>query len=245
MPVSKIAKPKSSITLPKKKPKPKAPLPALRKIANVEDGVSGRAYELFSFRKPLGRRGREMVARERAVDSTKLLETLISKNWEAPEGDRELHVKAVISDKPASYWLCAAKIGWQADRRQFVLHGSVIGDGSSQMKLKPPMWIEKVDGQLGKRGSLEGWKKGVAIPARFSTRIMMLMSCAFAAPLLSHVELQSFAVLLFGASKAGKTTALLAASSVMGIGRESDLPRTLRFSSARGCLTISSIRGTN
>jgi putative DNA primase/helicase len=53
---------------------------------------------------------------------------------------------------------------------------------------------------------------------------MLAISAAFAAPLLQSTGLQSFGLNLFGPSKAGKTTALLAATSVIGIGNEADLP---------------------
>ena len=47
---------------------------------------------------------------------------------------------------------------------------------------------------------------------------------ALAAPLLDFLDFHSFGVLLSGPSKAAKSTALVAAGSVIGIAREEDLP---------------------
>jgi hypothetical protein len=47
---------------------------------------------------------------------------------------------------------------------------------------------------------------------------------AFAAPLLRASELQNFSLHVFGRSRGGKTTALLCAMSVFGLGREEHLP---------------------
>ena len=54
--------------------------PLLIKIANVEDEATGEAYELYAFRKPLGRRGTERHPRGKAWDPRKLREFLVSKN---------------------------------------------------------------------------------------------------------------------------------------------------------------------
>lgn len=52
---------------------------------------------------------------------------------------------------------------------------------------------------------------------------MLTVSAAFAAPLVRIMGLQPFGINLFGESEVGKTTALLAATSIIGIGRESML----------------------
>jgi putative DNA primase/helicase len=54
---------------------------------------------------------------------------------------------------------------------------------------------------------------------------MVLGICmALAAPLLDFLDFSSFGILLSGPSKAAKSTALVAAGSVIGIAREEDLP---------------------
>ena len=116
----------------------------------------------------------------------------------------------------------------------FVTPISVIGHQSGQVQYKPPLWLN--DRQhikiVEKRAKLDQWIELVAKPCRFSTRLMLIMSAAFAAPLLGQLSLQPFGINLFGPSKVGKTAALLAATSVIGIGREFDLPNWNRTNAA-------------
>ena len=63
---------------------------------------------------------------------------------------------------------------------------------------------------------------------------MLAICAAFAAPLLSITGRQSFGINLFGRAKAGKTTALLAGASVIGLGREADLPNWGATAAAKG-----------
>jgi putative DNA primase/helicase len=66
--------------------------------------------------------------------------------------------------------------------------------------------------------------KEVARRCSYSDSAMLAVSASFAAPLLEWTGLQSFGINLFGRSKVGKTAELLAAASLIGIGRESQLP---------------------
>ena len=60
--------------------------------------------------------------------------------------------------------------------------------------------------------------------AKFSSRMVFAISAAVAAPLLGMAQLPSFGIIVHGPGKAGKSTMLLAAASVIGYGREQDLP---------------------
>jgi hypothetical protein len=53
---------------------------------------------------------------------------------------------------------------------------------------------------------------------------MVAIAASFAAPLVFASGLRNFALHFFGPTRAGKSTALLAAMSVYGLGREEDLP---------------------
>ncbi len=57
---------------------------------------------------------------------------------------------------------------------------------------------------------------------------------ALAAPLLDFLDFPSFAILLSGPSKAAKSTALVAAGSIIGIAREKDLPNFRTTDTALG-----------
>lgn len=73
------------------------------------------------------------------------------------------------------------------------------------------------------RGKLNEWKSRIAGVATLSTCMTITLAAGFAAPLLQKAGLPNFSLLIGGRSRAGKTTALLVATSLCGIGREEDL----------------------
>lgn len=199
----------------------------IRKLANIEDEATGDAYELYVFRKPLNGVGKLRWPRHKAWDVRGFREVLIGKNWAAPHDrvEAESLVDKAVRSEPRDYWLCAAHVGWRPNFAGFVLHRRVVGAPGGDPILKPPFWLsEHRHVVLSAQGDLATWIEMVAKPSQFSSRLMLMMSAAFAAPLVRIAGLQPFAILLFGKSKTGKTTALLAAASVIGIGRESQLP---------------------
>lgn len=73
-------------------------------------------------------------------------------------------------------------------------------------------------------GSLDQWKETVAKVARHSAPLRLFISAAFAAPLLRHLDIDSFGLNLFGDTSLGKTTCEFAAASVSGIIQNRTLP---------------------
>ena len=201
--------------------------PAVIKFANAEDEATGDAYEVFEFTKLLGRRGKVRIERDQARQAEKVFNILIRKNWDVPKDEIRAAsvVAAAIRTSPQQYVLHAHHLGWRRNRKAFVLQKKVVGAARSELKLKPPLWLN--DRQLvvmRAKGDLQNWIKEIARPMRYSNSGMLILSAAFAAPLLQFAGLQSFGINLFGPAKAGKTTLLLAASSMVGIARESQLP---------------------
>jgi uncharacterized protein (DUF927 family) len=75
--------------------------------------------------------------------------------------------------------------GWRLPDQCFVLLNRVINFGSSELKVCPPPWTEQLPfGPVSMVGTIETWKETVAAEAQYSTRLMLMISCAFAAPLL-------------------------------------------------------------
>ena len=207
----------------------------LRKLANAEDEGTGDAYEVFEFPKVRGRRGEIRIPRAEARNPQKLQQLLLTKNWDdaALEGSVEDATPKLIAPEPAKYFTYASHVGWRRNLRQFVLHDGVITENGKASSLKPPLWLSNAQHvYLESCGTLADWIDSVARPARYSTRFMLLISAAFAAPLVRVVSLQPFGLNLFGPAKRGKTTALLAAASVAGIGEESKLHNWNRTSAA-------------
>lgn len=199
----------------------------VKKVANAEDESSGDSFEIFLFAKVNGRKGKVVVERDKARDVDHLHRLFLKKNAALPsdDGTAKALIQAAIDREPIRYDLHAKHVGWRPKRAGFVLKGSIIRPPDALTSLKPPIWINhRQVGSLKTRGSLEDWQRLVAEPAVYSTRMMLMLSAAFAAPLLKVVNAPNFGVNLYGLSKVGKTTALLVATSVVGIGQERDLP---------------------
>ncbi len=87
---------------------------------------------------------------------------------------------------------------------------------------------------LREAGTWERWRDTVGKLSLRSNAAMLAICAAFAAPLLHFTARQSFGLNLFGRAKAGKTSALLAGASVIGLGREGDLPNWGATAAAKG-----------
>lgn len=130
----------------------------------------------------------------------------------------------------AMWWRRAAHLGWSADFNAFVLPRKVLGDvangrSSESRKSVPPAFDQSSPlSKLATEGDLDALKKGVADAARWSSPIALALSAAFAAPLMGLINWPTFLLVLFHTGKVGKSTAARAASSVIGIGTEDDLP---------------------
>lgn len=125
----------------------------------------------------------------------------------------------------AARWKFAASVGWYDRHRAFVLPDHVIGRPRGNARILPPRALTNHQRfELGCKGSHKNWRRSVAEPARHSSCMVLGICMALAALLLDFLDFHSFGILLSGSSKSGKSTALVAAGSVIGIGREQDLP---------------------
>jgi putative DNA primase/helicase len=90
--------------------------------------------------------------------------------------------------------------------------------------LAPPLDIER-RGPKGTvvKGSLADWQRRVGVPVKQSPCATLLVSIAFSAPLLLFAEIMTFGLNVFGPGKKGKSTALTAGGSVIGLGLEESL----------------------
>jgi hypothetical protein len=105
------------------------------------------------------------------------------------------------------------RVGWSDDFSYFVLPSKTIGDGPMFMSNNLENFIEEKCS-----GSYEGWISEVANPARHSSRFVLIIAAAFAAPLLKLMGWPSFGINLSGPSSIGKSTGLRAGWSIVGGG---------------------------
>jgi putative DNA primase/helicase len=209
----------------------------LTHVANVEDDSTGEAFEVFQFVKVGGRRGRLLLEREIA-DDVKQVRAKLRKFNAALSPNRQQsisEVEAAIRTQPSRLFRYAASNGWLPDTSGFVTTCETIDSKNRPQKILPPRRLNDALRRGAKpEGSLEGWKKEVATPAGYSDLAVTRLSAAFAAPLLKVANRNSFGLNTYGLSKTGKSTILVAASSVGGAGSESELTNWAATSAAVG-----------
>lgn len=131
-------------------------------------------------------------------------------------------IKAALNASPPEIFEYLEVVGWVNGHDCFTTHTKVFGAPDGH-KWEPPMAM------AGRRhvpkvvGSLAEWQKAAEIAAK-SSRLTMALTVSFAAPLLRLSGLGPFGVMVYGPSKCGKSTAALLAASVIGFGREFELP---------------------
>ena len=107
---------------------------------------------------------------------------------------------------------CVARVGWHGNA--YVLPGVTLGDpGEERLVLQN---LDQTAEGYRQKGTLEGWQQDIAARCAGNSRLLLAVSAAFAAPLLTLLDEESGGVHLRGSSSAGKTTALLVAGSVWG-----------------------------
>jgi hypothetical protein len=193
--------------------------------ANAEDEVTSNGFLVLQYRKPLNRRGTVHIPRDKGHDAREVKSILLSKNADIgfnDDSNADREIERALQAGPREHWLFAARTGWRRD--VFVLPHRAVGT-QRKLRIKPPQWIdERQQGLLGQAGDLDSWNSRVAEVCRYSSRLMLTVSAAFAAPLLARIGRPSFWLHMFGPAKLGKTLALLAGGSVIGIGDDRQLP---------------------
>lgn len=133
-------------------------------------------------------------------------------------------LESVAQVDPPEEWIYEDHTGWIEGGNAFIMTNGVIGDAETNI-IGVNQWKDSKDpsGKLSISGGWKPWRDEVAVAAKNSTAMMLSISAAFGAPLLTFAGIQPFCLNLFGPTRAGKTVATVAASSVIGIGREKDL----------------------
>ena len=102
------------------------------------------------------------------------------------------------------------RTGWY--KNHFVLSNQIYPQ-NNELILRSNIGTDR---QFETSGTLLEWQGTIAKYAQNNSRLILALSCAFAAPLLHLVNEESGAIHLVGNSSLGKTTALQVASSVWG-----------------------------
>jgi putative DNA primase/helicase len=105
--------------------------------------------------------------------------------------------------------------GWHeiGDVSVFIMPSQVIGDRPGRVLYEAGQRRQE---EYSARGSPADWRHGVAAPTQAQPLAALVISAAFAGPLLHLAGLESGGIHLFGNSSTGKTTLLKLAASVWG-----------------------------
>ena len=197
------------------------------KLEAIEDRATGTWHVRFRFRDHSMKVRIIVVAGDIASTASKLLPELHKAGARLPADEREARdvVNAAIAQEPRSIVHCVARPGWQVDEDgtlRFSYGNKLIGPPAKN--IAPPFNIKR-RGPSGKviRGSLLEWQRRVGATAKKSPAATLLISGAFAAPLLPFAEIMSFGLNTHGGAKKGKSLGLNAGGSVIGLGLEENL----------------------
>ena len=212
--------------------------PNLKFVAIVEDESTKQFSCVVEFASIFGETRHIWIKRSDFDDIKILTATLKDRGAELspdPDVNADAIKSLVASGQSAQKWKVAACTGWRNSSGQYVTRFTTIGDGDPGVRVLPPGTGEDTKAsKLGRRGSLRRWQNRVAKPARHSSRMVLGMCAAFAATLLEAAGQSLFGVQISGKTKTAKSTATLAAASVTGFARESDLPNFRTTDAALG-----------
>lgn len=132
--------------------------------------------------------------------------------WVAPdEAKRKKLVAYLASVGVPARARSVDRVGWQGEA--FVLPDESFGESRVGEKVYLALDLEHA---FRVRGTLAEWQEEVGRHAVGNSRLTFAMACAFAAPLLSRLGMESGGFHLYGQSSKGKTTCVEAAGSVWG-----------------------------
>jgi hypothetical protein len=217
-------------------------MPELKLVAIAEDEATHEFTAVIEFRDIDGQIRRIEQPKSSLRKINHLKEVLDNAGAYLSTNDQKNRdaIRALsISAAKAKRWKYAPSVGWYDGHRVFVLPDRVIDQPRGDARILPPQHqINRHLFKLIRKGSHKDWVTSVAEPAQYSSCMVLGICMALAAPLLDFLHHHSFGVLLSGPSKAGKSTAVVVAGSVLGVGHEQDLPNFRTTDPALGELPV-------
>ena len=195
----------------------------IKKVARVRDKATGDYFEVIEFPVSSTERSRLELPPSVVVDASALERRLRDAGAVLPRHSTRELLQTVARRKAPLELVYEAQTGWSEDRKLFVLNDGVIGKANQRILGVNQGKRAEASGQLSVAGDWKQWRSTVGKAASLSSILMCSLCTAFAAPLLALAGLQSFMICIVGPSGSGKSITTLAAASVIGIGKASDL----------------------
>jgi Domain of unknown function (DUF927) len=197
---------------------------AVTKLEAFEDRATGTWHLRFRFLDHSKVPSTIIVPGDVASVSRTLLPQLHKAGARLPPSEEAAKrvVNAAIAQQPKRIVHCVARPGWLVYKDgtlRYSYGNELIGPPVRGTVLAPPFNVER-RGPKGAvvKGSLSDWQRRVGAVVKKSPCATLLVSAAFSAPLLLSAEIMTFGLNIFGPGKKGKSTALTAAGSVIGLG---------------------------
>jgi putative DNA primase/helicase len=122
-----------------------------------------------------------------------------------------LLIQYIFLTVPDKSICCTNKVGWHNDN--FVFPEYVIGPSASSITFQSG---DRFRDEISVSGTLQKWQKEVSDRAVGNPLLIAAISAAFAGPLLTKCHVDAGGIHYFGDSSIGKSTLLVAATSVWG-----------------------------
>jgi len=195
----------------------------IKKVARVRDKATGDYFEVIEFPVSSTERSRLELPPSVVVDVSAFERRLRDAGAILAKHNARDLLQAVARRKAPLELVYEAQTGWSDDRKLFVLNDGVIGKSNQRILGVSQGRTVDANGRLSVAGDWKRWRSTVGKAASLSSILTCSVCTAFAAPLLSLAGCQSFMICIVGPSRSGKSIATLAAASVIGIGKASDL----------------------
>lgn len=190
----------------------------VRVVAETRDASGGGWGLVVSWPDPDGRQHEDVILRGRlsANDGADVLQTLADGGVKFSPNNRRSVLEYLATTDVQKRARRVERTGWHeaAGGLVFVLgQGTIIGEAGDE-------WIVyegSAHVRREKSGSLKEWQEEVASRCVGNSRLIVAVSAAFAAPLLTLTNEQGGGIHFVGGSSIGKSTALHVAASVFGM----------------------------
>ncbi|MBA2654419.1 MAG: DUF927 domain-containing protein [Gammaproteobacteria bacterium] len=182
--------------------------------ARTRDEDSMNHGRLLEFSDPDGKNHQWAMPMEMlAGDGTEYRRILLSRGLEiAPNRKaREQLTNYIQSTHPQKVTLCVERTGWY--KNIFILPNESIGDFNEKILLQTTH--SSLEG-FGTSGTLLDWQQNISKQCIGNSRLLFVISAAFAAAVLHLLQEESGGFHFVGSSSIGKTTLLQLACSVWG-----------------------------
>lgn len=199
-------------------------MPALVKSATVLDEATGDYYDEFTGTSLQGELISVLASRA-DVSVPQVEKLLLKRGFQLPGGAQRKSVIAAAMAMSAPIATMAAQVGLREGGAVFVLHKRVVAAPHVKTTLLPPAThARSLTHHLKKAGTLDDFNNKIVSIACHSSALVLGIAAGFAAPLLSLLHRPSFALVLVGRSRCGKSSTQLETASMVGFQNENQLP---------------------